>query len=219
MALFSDRRDAGRDLSASLREWMGTDAVVVGIPRGGVVVADAVARELALPLAAVVVRKLGAPGREEYAVGAIAAGVRVVDDVAVRAQRISAAQLAGVESRERAELERRAELFARGADVGGRVAIVVDDGLATGATAIAACRAVRAMGASSVVLAVPVAPASWRPGPGLVEAYVCPHRPPEFWAVGGFYDDFHQTGDAEVVRLLAGEEPDEHDGGGALSSA
>lgn len=202
MALFVDRVSAGVELADALAAHRGTDAVVVGIPRGGVVVAATVADRLRLPLAAIAVRKLGAPDREEYALGAIAAGVRVVDEDAVRAERVSAEQIAEVEAREKAELRRRAELFTHGPGVEARAALVVDDGLATGATAIAACRAVRKLGARRVVLAVPVAPARWHPVPGLVDDYVCPHREREFWAVGAFYDDFAQTTDAEVVSLL-----------------
>ncbi len=177
---------------------------MLGIPRGGVVVAAEVASALGLPLAAAVVRKLGAPTHEEYAVGAIAEGVRVVDADAVRRAQVSPDQLDSVEERERAELARRMQLFAREpVSVAGRTAIVADDGVATGATAIAACRAVRAQGAGRIVLAVPVAPADWRPDPAAVDAFVCPHRVRDFWAVGQFYRDFTQTSDAQVVELLA----------------
>lgn len=205
MALFETRRDAGRDLTAALERWRGSDAVVVGIARGGIPVAAEAARGLGLPLSAVAVRKLGAPGREEYALGAIAEGVRIVDDTAVRAAGVGAAALAAVERDEREVLARRQELLGGAADVAGRSAIVVDDGIATGATALAACRAVRTRGACRIVLAAPVAPAGWRPDPAIVDEWVCPHPQREFWAVGQFYDDFTQTGDDEVVQLLAGE--------------
>lgn len=208
MALFTDRADAGRRLAAALERWRGTDAVVVGVPRGGVPVAAAVAGELGLPLTAVVVRKLGAPAHEEYAIGAIAADVRLVDDDAVRAERVRPGELSAVEARERAELRRRSALFAGGPPVAGRPALVVDDGIATGATAVVACRAVRARGAGPVVLAVPVAPARWHPPADAADEYVCPHREADFWAVGQFYDRFTQTGDAEVVALLADDPRD-----------
>jgi len=208
MALYADRTDAGRQLAELLTTWenrdAAADAVVLGLPRGGVVVAAEVAARLNLPLGAIAVRKLGSPGREEFAVGAIAGDARVVDADALRAGGVSAAQLDAVESRERAELRRRAALFAGGPTPAGRRALVVDDGIATGATATAACRAVRAAGATAVVLAVPVAPQRWRPEPGLVDAYVCAHPQAEFWAVGRFYADFTQTTDAEVVALLSG---------------
>lgn len=205
MALFADRHDAGRVLAADLETWRGTDAVVVGIPRGGVVVGAAVAGVLGLPLTAVVVRKLGAPAHEEFAVGAIADDIRLLDDAAARAEGADAAALHAVEERERAELRRRSELFAGGPDVTGRAALVVDDGIATGATATVACRALRARGVTRIVLAVPVAPAHWHPPADAVDEYVCPHREAEFWAVGQFYDDFAQTRDAEAVDLLSSD--------------
>ncbi|WP_243074739.1 phosphoribosyltransferase [Microbacterium sp. SS28] len=208
MAIFPDRVHAGRELAAALAQWATTDAVVLGIPRGGVVVAAEVAHALGLPLDAAVVRKLGTPHHEEYAVGAIADGVRVVDPEAIRRGAVTPDQLASVETAERAELARRSALFApHPVDVTGRPAIIVDDGVATGATATAACRAVKARGARHVVLAVPVAPASWIPED--VDEYVCPHRERGFWAVGEYYDDFTQTRDEEVARLLARDPAEE----------
>lgn len=204
MALFADRADAGRELARALRAWRGTEALVLGIPRGGVVVAAEVARILGLRLGTAVVRKLGAPSHEEFAVGAIAEDVRVVNDAAVRGGFVTAEQLAFVEDLERVELKRRTTLFgASVAEVTGRTAIVVDDGVATGATATAACLSLRAHGAERIVLAVPVAPIDWRPDREAVDDYVCPHRERDFWAVGQYYDDFTQTSDAEVVELLS----------------
>jgi len=208
MAIFTDRAAAGRELARELAHWKGTDAVLFGIPRGGVVVAAEVARALGLPLDVAIVRKLGAPSREEYAIGAIADGVRIVDDAAVRSHGVSPEQLASVEDLERAELARRARAFPRtSGGVAGRAVIVVDDGIATGATAAAACAALRAEGASRVALAAPVAPQRWVPDPAVVDEYVCPHRIRDFWAVGQFYDDFSQTPDEEVERLLARDLP------------
>lgn len=213
MALFSDRAAAGRELAESLTGWRGTDAVILGIPRGGVVTAAAVADVLELPLDVVVVRKLGASGHEEFAVGAIADGVRLVEPSAVRWAGMSARDVDEVEAAERDELARRSEAFGSGTiDVASRPVIVVDDGIATGSSAVAACRALRARGPARIVLAVPVAPARWDPPVDAVDELVCPHRERDFWAVGQYYDQFAQTTDEEVVRLLGststGSEPD-----------
>lgn len=203
MALFADRRDAGRELAAELARWRGTDAVVLGIPRGGVVVAAEVAQALGLELDAVVVRKLGAAGHEEFAVGAIADGVRLVTPESLRWAGMSAQDLDEVEAAERAELARRTDAFgSRLTDLSGRVALVVDDGVATGASAVVACRAVRARGPERVVLAVPVAPERWEPPADAVDEFVCPHRESDFWAVGQYYDAFAQTTDRAVLALL-----------------
>jgi len=210
VTIFADRVQAGRELAAELEAERGEEAVVYGIPRGGVVVAAEVARALGLPLAVAVVRKLGAPAHEEYAVGAIADGVKIVHPDAVRRGGITPQQLASVEDVERAELERRKRLFAASAPpVAGRIALVVDDGVATGATAMAACQALHAQGAARIVLAVPVAPAEWKPDAATVDRYVCPHRMRDFWAVGQFYTDFTQTSDEEVSRLLSHNLPAE----------
>ncbi|MDQ7877864.1 phosphoribosyltransferase family protein [Microbacterium sp. QXD-8] len=203
MALFADRRAAGRELATALGEWRGTDAVVLGIPRGGVVVAAAVAEALGLELDAVVVRKLGASGHEEFAVGAIADGVRIVTPDAVRWAGMSATDLERVEAAERDELARRTDAYgSRLVDLTGRTALVVDDGVATGASAVAACRAVRARHPDRVVLAVPVAPERFMAPADAADDFVCPHRESDFWAVGEYYDHFGQTSDREVVALL-----------------
>lgn len=207
MAIFADRVDAGEQLAQHLENRRGTDAVVLGIPRGGVVVAAAVARTLGLPLDAAVVRKLGAPSNEEFAIGAIAEGVRVVNPDAVQWGGVSPEQLAFVEDLERVELHRRIRRFATtSVPLAGRTAIIVDDGIATGATMTAACLAARAKGAASVVAAVPVAPREWRPDASIDE-FVCPHREQGFWAVGPYYADFTQTTDEEVEGLLSPDLP------------
>jgi putative phosphoribosyl transferase len=204
MAIFADRAAAGRELAGSLTEWQGTDAVVFGIPRGGVVVAAEVARILGLELDVAVVRKLGSQSHEEYALGAIADGVRIVDPDAMRLSGVTDEQLQAVEDLERAELARRRRAFPRlPRSISGRSAIVVDDGNATGASASAACRALRAEHPDRIVLAVPVAPLAWTPDAEVADDYVCPHRISDFWAVGQFYDDFTQTEDEEVSRLLS----------------
>jgi putative phosphoribosyl transferase len=204
MVIFADRSGAGQELARVLGANSYPDAVVFGIPRGGVVVAAEVARALEAPLAAVVVRKLGAPSNAEFAIGAIASGITVVNPDAVRHAAVTAEQLAFIEDLERVELDRRVGIFASAAfDVRGRTAIVVDDGVATGATATAACQELKHRDAGRVVLAVPVAPAEWRAPRDAVDEYVCPHMEREFWAVGQFYEDFTQTTDAEVVGVLS----------------
>ncbi|MFG2824040.1 phosphoribosyltransferase family protein [Kitasatospora sp. NPDC048365] len=205
--MYTDRRDAGRRLAAEVVRSHPEDPVVVGLPRGGVPVAAEVARALHAPLDICVIRKLGVPFQPELGMGAIGEdGARVVNDPIVRGAAVTPEQFAEVERRERAELHRRATRYRRGrapVDLRGRTVVVVDDGVATGSTALAACRIVRARGAARVVLAVPVAPQDWAQRLGTeVDAFVCPHTPGHFWAIGEFYADFSQTSDAEVVELL-----------------
>src|SRR3954468_22439580 len=163
--MFRDRRDAGERLAdalADVRETHGGTATVLGIPRGGVVVADAVAERLAAPLDVVIPRKLGAPGNPELAIGAVAPGIRVLDERMVRALGVPESYLEREVARAEKEIERRERRYRVGLpplDLNARVAIVVDDGVATGSTAVAALRWARARGAAAVVLAVPVAPA------------------------------------------------------------
>ena len=204
---FKDRTDAGRRLSSRLHDLQGEAAVVLGLPRGGVPVAAEVARALGAPLDVILVRKLGVPFQPELGMGAIGEdGVRVVNDEVVRAAGVEGAELAAVEARERAELERRAGRFRRGRprlDLTGRTAVIVDDGLATGSTARAACMVARAHGAVRVVLAVPVAPPGWeaRIGP-VADEFVSLETPGQFFAIGQFYEDFTQVDEDEVVALL-----------------
>lgn len=205
--IFQNRVDAGRQLAARLRSLGHEGVVVLGLPRGGVPVADEVARALGAPLDVVVVRKLGVPTRPELAMGAIGEdGVRIINDEIVGLLRIASGQIAQVERRERAELQRRAELFRAGRSrvpVAARTVVIVDDGLATGATARAACLVVRAHGAARVVLAVPVAPLGWEEKLGeAADEYVCLFAPEDFDAVGQFYADFTATSDDEVIECL-----------------
>ncbi|MGH3989578.1 MAG: phosphoribosyltransferase, partial [Pseudonocardiaceae bacterium] len=163
--MFVDRGDAGRRLGRRLQHLRGEDVVILGLPRGGVPVAAEVALALDAPLDVIVVRKLGVPSQPELAMGALGEGdVRVLVPETVRRAGVTDDALADVERRERAELERRAQRF-RGdrtrLSLVGRTAVVVDDGIATGATARAACEVARAQGAARVVLAVPVAPVDW----------------------------------------------------------
>ncbi|MBI3688174.1 MAG: phosphoribosyltransferase [Actinobacteria bacterium] len=205
--VYADRRDAGRRLAKELGHLAGRDVVVVGLPRGGVPVAFEVARALGAPLDVIVVRKIGVPSQPELAMGALGeGGVRVVDEDVVRTAAVTADQFAAVERMVREELERRSQRL-RGSSrllpLAGRVAVVVDDGLATGSTARAACQVARARGAVRVVLAAPVAP------PETVQRLrseadevVVTQTPHNFFNVGQWYVDFTPTSDAEVTALL-----------------
>ena len=205
--MFRDRFEAGRQLAEALRDLRGEDVVVLGLPRGGVPVAYEVAAALAAPLDVIVVRKLGVPFQPELAMGAVGEdGVRVVNYDLVASCGLEPAEVETVEARERAELERRARRFRRGKQrlsVEGRIALVVDDGIATGSTARAACQVARALGARRVVLAVPVAPPATLAGlAGVADDVVCLEAPQLFVAVGQWYEEFSQVSDDEVVALL-----------------
>lgn len=211
-ARFRDRIDAGRRLADALREFRGPQTIVLGLPRGGVPVARQVADALGAPLDVLAVRKLGGPRHPEFAVGAIGeTGVRLVDPEAVHLTRLGADELASVEESERLELARRLRLYRDGRerlDLDGQRVIVVDDGVATGATAAVACRVARRLGAAEVVLAVPVAPHDWESQlAGEADRFVAVMTPRDFWAVGQWYENFAQTTDDEVVALLAGRNP------------
>lgn len=206
--MFADRVDAGRQLAERLSSWRGRpDVVVVGLPRGGVVVASEVGKALGAPVDVIVVRKLGVPHQPELGMGAIGEdGVRVLNADVLREARVTAEQLSSVEAAERVELERRAIAFRRGGPrvtLAGRTVIVVDDGIATGSTALAACDVARAAGAAFLVLAVPVAPRDWTERlAGAADELVAVATPSHFSAIGQFYDDFTQTTDAEVLAAL-----------------
>jgi predicted phosphoribosyltransferase len=203
---FPDRTDAGRRLAAELPEL--DRPLVLALPRGGVPVAAAVAREIDAPLDVFVVRKLGVPVQPELAMGAVASGgVRVVNDEVLRQAGVPAAVLEEVTARERAAVESREQLY-RGdrppPTIAGRDVVLVDDGLATGATMRAAVEAVRVHGPRRVVVAVPVAP------PETVASFArdgleiaCVHVPTEFVSVGSWYRDFGQVSDEEVIRLIS----------------
>jgi predicted phosphoribosyltransferase len=222
--MFIDRADAGRALANALVHLRAAPgAIVLGLPRGGVPVAWEVASALELPLDVLVVRKLGLPQQPELAMGAIASGgALVVNEEVVRYLGGRHEAFETVRSREQAELERRERDY-RGArpplELAGRTAIVVDDGLATGATMEAAVRALRSLGASRVVVAVPVASQeAIERIEALADEVVCLAAPPFFSAVGQWYADFGQTEDAEVRDLLArarvAKQSSRHGGGG-----
>ncbi|MDH3247502.1 MAG: phosphoribosyltransferase [Acidimicrobiia bacterium] len=206
--MFADRVDAGRQLAKIVRHLRSPDTVVLGLPRGGVPVAAEVARALDAPLNVIVVRKLGVPGHEELAMGAIGEdGVKVLHADVIEPLGITPDEIRAVERRESAELERRVEAFRGGAaapDIAGRQVVVVDDGIATGSTIRAACQVVRAKGAARVVIAVPVAPSGWeRRMSDVADELICVSSPRRFGAIGAFYRDFRQTTDDEVTSLLA----------------
>jgi putative phosphoribosyl transferase len=206
--MFRDRADAARQLAEQLKWRLGDeDVVVLGLPRGGVPVAFEVARELDAPLDVIVVRKLGVPYQPEVAMGAIGEdGVRVLNREVFRMAGVGEDELDAVERQERAELERRVASFRRSrprASLVGQTAVVVDDGMATGSTARAACQVARAHGASRVILAVPVASqSSLKLLAGVADEVVCLATPAPFYAVGQFYLDFSQISEREVVELL-----------------
>jgi predicted phosphoribosyltransferase len=210
---FTDRREAGRVLAELLGAYRGRAGVVVlGLARGGVPVAWEVAAALGAPLDAFIVRKLGAPGHDEFAMGALASGGRVVlNDEVVTGLRVSSRELTEITERERRELQRREATYRGGRpplDVTGKTVIIVDDGLATGASMLAAVQALRDAHPEALVVAVPTAPESaCRRFTGLADDVVCASMPAQFGSVGEFYWDFGQVSDDEVRDLLATARP------------
>jgi putative phosphoribosyl transferase len=205
---FEDRHDAGRRLAALLQSYRGEHPVVVGIPRGGVPVAGEVARALDAPLDVVVVRKIGAPQNPEYAIGALAeGGVHLISERSVLELGLSREALRALIARVDDELAERI-VYYRGdrepAKLAGRTAILIDDGLATGRSALAGAISLRKRGAARVILAVPVAsPASVDALQAEADEVVCVETPDNLWAVGYWYGDFRPTSDEEVTALLA----------------
>ena len=206
--LFKDRKEAGRILAGKLRAYAGHDDVVVfGLPRGGVPVAAEVAQTLAAPLDVFIVRKIGAPHQPELALGAIASGdVQVVNWYAVDTLHISEETFAAIVARERAEILRRESEYRQGKSlpsVEGKTVILIDDGLATGSTMLAAVQALRQLAPARIVVAVPVAAADTCAQLNReVDEVVCEATPEPFYGVGMWYQDFTQTSDAVVRRLL-----------------
>jgi putative phosphoribosyl transferase len=224
MRMFADRHDAGRVLADRLSGYeRRKDVIVLGLPRGGVVVAFEVAKALRAPLDVYVVRKLGVPGHEELAFGAIATGdVRVLNPDVVQAAGVREADIQSATAREQAELERRERAY-RGdqppLDLKGKAVILVDDGLATGASMRTAILSLKAHRPGWVTMAVPTGPISTcRELESEVDEAVCVMTPEPFFGVGQWYLDFSQTTDAEVIDLLrtaaSWSIPDTGDGGG-----
>ncbi|HEV7204149.1 MAG TPA: phosphoribosyltransferase family protein [Jatrophihabitans sp.] len=204
--MFADRLDAGHRLARELDALRGRDVVVLGLPCGGVPVAAAVAEALDAPLDVVVVRKLGLPTQPELAMGAIAeGGLRLVDTELTERMGIDDAELGRIERRERAVLDARAARLRHGrrsVPLAGRVAVIVDDGMATGSSVRVACAAVRLLRAARVDVAVPVAPALTVRELTEADAVVCVSIPQRFVAVGRHYLDFAPVGEDEVIELL-----------------
>jgi len=204
---FRDRRAAGELLADALRAYENSDAVVLGLPRGGLIVAAAVAKALGLDLDVILVAKLGVPGQPELAAAAIGeGGVLVRNDDVIAHMGVREGDLSALEQSAREELDRRARIF-RGdrprVAVSGRPAIVVDDGIATGATALAALEVVRAWDPSQVILAVPVAPGNLdRRITGAADEVVCLHQPYDFGGVGRWYVDFRPVTTEEAAAVL-----------------
>ncbi len=207
--LFRDRREAGKLLAQKLMDLKGhPDAIVLGIPRGGVVVAYEVAKALELPLDVFIARKIGAPGNPELAIGAVASdGTVILDELSINFMGVSKQYIEKEIERQKEEIRKRLLTYRGGREgypLQGKIVILVDDGVATGATTIASLRAIRASNPSQTILAVPVAP------PDTVEKLrreadrvICLYTPSPFWAVGAFYLNFEQTSDEEVQTLLA----------------
>jgi putative phosphoribosyl transferase len=205
--LFKNRTEAGQALAAALEEFKGAKkTVVLGLPRGGVVVASVVAKALGLPLDVLIPRKIGAPDNPELAIGAIAGDGLVLDQGIISALNVSEDYIRKEVARQKQEAERRAKLFRKGKlspDWTGWTALLVDDGIATGSTMRASIAALKKMHAAKIVVAVPVGP------PDTIEdlkrnvdLVVCLYTPSSFMAVGQFYDRFPQTSDEEVIEIL-----------------
>ncbi|HTE20175.1 MAG TPA: phosphoribosyltransferase [Armatimonadota bacterium] len=207
--VYKDRVDAGRKLAAALEQFRGPDALVLGVPRGGVLVGAEVARALDAPLDVVIARKIGAPHQPELAIGAVVSGdhIRVLDEAAIRYLQVPPEYIEAETARQLEEIRRRVEYYRSGRpnpDLRGKTVIVVDDGIATGYTIRAALLGLRRLEPARLVVAVPVAPASTTADLGaLADDVVCLQTPEPFRAVGVWYDNFEQNSDEEVVALLS----------------
>ncbi len=209
MSLFRDRQDAGRRLASALLIYKDRDPVVLALPRGGVPVAAEVASALHAPIDLVLVRKIGLPQQPELAMGAVVDGgapIVIRNEDVISAAGVDADDFDAVRDLEIAEIERRRQRYLKDrarAEIAGKTAIVIDDGIATGATMRAALRAIRKRGPGELVLAVPVAPADTIAElRGEVDALICLETPDVFGAIGFFYDDFRQVSDNEVITIL-----------------
>lgn len=210
--IFYDRRDAGQRLGMALARYRGKDTVVLGIPRGGVVVAAEVAKILLAPLDLIIPRKIGAPHNPEVAIGAVAPdGTAILDERMVAVLGVGDVEISRLTEKVRAEIARRLEAYRGGRpaeELSGRVVILVDDGIATGYTIMAALQAIKKAGPAKFVLAVPVAPQDTVKALAQeVDEMICLESPENFYAVGQFYTDFDQVEDNEVTALVAESTP------------
>lgn len=208
MSFFNDRADAGKRLAERLSEYANReDVLILALPRGGVPVAFEVAKELNLKMDIFIVRKLGVPGNEELAMGAIASGnIRVLNEDVIRSFRIPQTEIDESTANELRELERRERIYRKNRlmpKISGSTVILIDDGLATGATMRAAVAAVKTKNPEKVIIAVPVAaPDTCNDFGGEVDEVICVATPEPFYGVGAWYEDFSQTTDKEVCELL-----------------
>jgi len=207
MAYFSDRVDAGKRLASALKSFSGQDGIVLAIPRGGIVVAYEIAKELVLPLDVIIPHKIGAPDNPELAIGAMTEdGTIILDENLVAYLGVSRDYIREESARQKKEIERRLKTYRQNEpypNFKGRDVIIVDDGIATGSTMKAALASVKNQGARSVTVAVPVGPPSTiKEFKKLADRVVCLYTPEYFAATGQFYDDFGQTSDEEVIQLL-----------------
>lgn len=204
---FKDRYDAGRKLANELIKFKNKNAVIVALPRGGVIIGFEVSKLLKAPLDVIVARKIGAPFYPELGIGAIAPhGIKILDETLIKSLNVSEKALEKIIEQETIEMKRRSELYRRNAtlaDLAGKTVIIVDDGLATGVTARASIMSIKEMFPEKIILAVPVSP------PDTAEEFrkevdevICLNEPHEFYAVGAFYEDFRQISDDEVIHLL-----------------
>jgi len=212
---FRDRKEAGQWLARKLDPLSGNVDLVLALPRGGVPVGAEVAAYLHIPLHVFVVRKLGVPGHEEYAMGATASGgITFLNHPVIEQLGISRSEIGYVIQKETMEVERRARDYGNATaplDLHGKAVVLVDDGLATGSTMRVAVQAVRQQGADKIVVAVPVAPASSREEfEAMADEYVCVLEPEVFFAVGQWYEDFSQTSDTEVREILSHQSVDRY---------
>jgi predicted phosphoribosyltransferase len=207
MAYFSDRVDAGKRLASELTDFAGKNAIVLSIPRGGVVVGYEISKALYLPLDVIIPRKIGAPDNPELAIGAMTEdGTIILDKRLVAYLGVPASYVKEESERQKKEIERRLKMYRQNEpypELKGKGVIIVDDGIATGSTMKAALASVKNRGAKTVTVAVPVGPPSTiQELKKLADRVVCPYMPEYFGAIGQFYRDFNQTSDEEVIELL-----------------